>query len=163
MSTTKRMSKSMCLEGVLLISWNFTVSRLLVFLHLFICLIQLMVLRCWPPVYLLRQYHRCNRNIACHRAEKVKVRGRLVFAFRVAWQRSNSSYQSTPAWRRFSESVITEVTWLLCKSECSLSFYILGAICSWNKNNNYWCINTCSLWQVCNCGHRRFPEENNLK
>lgn len=34
-----------------------------------ICLIQLMVLRCWPPVYLLRQYCRC-RNIACHCATK---------------------------------------------------------------------------------------------
>lgn len=149
----------MCLEGVLVISWNLTVSQLLVFLHLFICLVQLMVLRCWPSVYLLRQYCRCSRNIACHRAAKGEGERKTFVCFQGGMPKEQFSYQSTQTWRRFSESVITEVTWLLCKSECSLNFYILGAICSWNKSNNYWCINTCFLWEVCNCGHQSFPEE----
>lgn len=107
-------------------------------------------------------YCRCSRNIACHSAQKVKVVGRLVFAFKVACQRSNSCYQSTQV-GRFSESAITGVTWLLYKSKHWFSFYILRAICSWNKRNNYWCINTCSLWQARNYSHQHLSAENNLK
>lgn len=64
--------KIMCLEDVLIISWNLTVNQLWVFLHLFTCLIQPVLLRCWPSVCLFRQYCRSNRNIACHCTTKAQ-------------------------------------------------------------------------------------------
>lgn len=63
--------QKVCVQKMYLFtSWNLTVSQLWVFLCLFICLVQFMVLRCWSPVYLFRQYCRSNRNIAYHCATK---------------------------------------------------------------------------------------------